>query len=615
MLSFVKGARRMSGYWERTLDSRVGRRKILVSGAGLAGAGAILAACGGGESSSKAAKEKASGLISPPVDTTKQAKAGGVLRSNIDSEPQNFDPYFADRGSAQRNSRMQSRLLELKPGVMGPASGDILGDLAESWEMAPDGLQLTMKLVANAHFDPRDPTNGRVVDAQDVIWSWQRFINRGTLRADYFNGINPGAPIVSMNATDPRTVVIKLSEPQAGVLTQLTASSGGAYLVMPREAEDKYNPVTTSRSAGPYLLWDHKPSVGSTYKKNPGFHRDYGYADTIELPIVTENATGLAAFKNGQIYVRSSFPAQDILQAKRDVPQLVLQLADVAVNTVRTMFGWEEGPKSSPFRDVRVRQAFSLAQDRDLFIEAVYNVSKFAAEGISMETRWSTAVPGSDDVWWLDPKSKDFGENSKWYQYNPTESKALLSAAGFSNGLETLAHFITTTEYGLDFQKWIQIIIGMLSEAGIRLTNDPPGYTQDWRPRYADSKGHHDGVAFRIDTGPPDSGDRLYSHYNTNGTLFQGFSADGKSTYAGDPQMDELTNKMRREFDTKKRLALGYELQKLEAKMQYWPFFPGGASNLSLTWPVLENVGVYKGGRDPLVYMWINPEKPPLGHT
>jgi ABC-type transport system substrate-binding protein len=58
---------------------------------------------------------------------------------------------------------MQSRLLELKPGVGGPASGEVIGDLAQSWEISGDGTQITVKLVGNAHFDPREPTNGRVV--------------------------------------------------------------------------------------------------------------------------------------------------------------------------------------------------------------------------------------------------------------------------------------------------------------------------------------------------------------------------------------------------------------------------------------------------------------------
>src|SRR6185295_14989978 len=111
----------------------------------MAGAAALLAACGGGGDGGSGG-EQASGLIAKPQDTTSQAKRGGVLKTNIDSEPQTFDPMFADRGSAQRNSRMQSRLMELKPGVGGPANGEVIGDLAQSWEVSGDGTQITVKL-------------------------------------------------------------------------------------------------------------------------------------------------------------------------------------------------------------------------------------------------------------------------------------------------------------------------------------------------------------------------------------------------------------------------------------------------------------------------------------
>jgi len=602
----------LSSYWEKVLDQRIARRRALIGTGGLASAAALLAACGGGSGSGgNSSGAKAGGITTDTVDETKSAKVGGVIKSNIDSDPQSFDPMFTDIGGAQRNARMQSRLFEVKPGINAASTGEVIGDLADSWEFSPDKLQLTVKLVKNAHFDPRSPTNGRVVTAQDVVWSWNRFTQVGTLVADYYNGVNPGAPIVSMAATDDNTVVIKMSEPQAGVLTQLTGSSAGTFLVMPVEAEDKYDPRRDVRSAGPYNLLKHEPSVGSTYKKNPGFHRAYGYADTIELPIVTENATGLAAFKAGQIYKRSSFSSQDILPAKKDVPQLELRVADMAANTVRIMYGWADDPLSQ-FRDVRVRQALSYAQDRDLFIEGVYNVSAFKNEGIPLDTAWSTAVNATDTTWWLNPQSKEFGENAKYYNHDPAEAKKLLAAAGFANGLDIVAHYITTAQYGVDFQKWIEIVLGFGNDVGFRWKNEAPGYTQDWRPKYADAKGRYSGVAFRIDTGPPDTGDRLYSHYHSKGTLFQGFSADGKSSFAGDPKMDDLTLQTRREFDQKKRIQIGYDIQRYEAQQQYFPFAPGGASALTLTWPVLRNVGVYKGGRDELVYLWVDDTKPPL---
>jgi hypothetical protein len=98
-----------------------------------------------------------------------------------------------------------------------------------------------------------------------------------------------------------------------------------------------------------------------------------------------------------------------------------------------------------------------------------------------------------------------------------------------------------------------------------------------------------------------------------------GFDPDGKGTFKGDPLLDDLTNKMKGEFDAQKRHSYAYELQKHEGKMQYYPRFPGGANGFNLVWPAVENWGVNRGtgaqgtgGFFPEYYLWMNDQKPPL---
>src|SRR5207248_10705217 len=115
-------------------------------------------------------------------------------------------------------------------------------------------------------------------------------------------------------------------------------------------------------------------------------------------------------------------------------------------------------------RDVRLRQAYSMAWDRDLFIETVFNVSKFASQGLPVETRWNTALAATSFEW-LNPKSKDFGENAKYFEHSVAEAKKLLSAAGYPNGVEVTSNTFTTGEYGTDFPKYTEILEGMATEA------------------------------------------------------------------------------------------------------------------------------------------------------
>ena len=606
-------------YWSRTLQDRVTRRRALAATGSTALTAALLAACGGGGGSKESGGNK-SGLIDKPVDRIKEAKVGGTFKGEIQNDVQTFDPYYSSFGSAMRNARMFSRFLAFKPGILEPADGSLEGDIADSWEIAPDGTTITLKIAQNAHWDPRAPTNGRVVDVQDILYSWNRFKAVGVQAADWDNSKNPGAPIVSMTSPDSKTIVLKLNEPQAGLLALMAGQAGGQYHVLPREAENQFDVRNDARSSGPYLLWEHKPSIGSVYKRNPGFHKPLPFFETMELPLITEYAQALAQFRTGNIHYLTASPIRsaDVLPLKRDIPELTLQLAPVSVNSTWILYGWADSPKS-PFRDVRIRQALSMAMDRDLFIETLYNISSFTSQGIDMTTRWNTAVEASFDAWWLDPQSKDFGPNAQYYQHNIAEAKKLIAAAGHANGVDVDAHTITTTDYGRDFPGWVEIILGMGREAGINSKVDPVGFTTDWRPKFADVHGKHDGFAFRPRSGAPDIGDQLYSRFNKNGTFYQGFSADGSSSFAGDPQMDDLTLKMRREFDTKKRVQLAYELQRLEAKQQYFPYFPGGANTLKIAWPCVANLGVYNGiagtggsGRDELAYYWLDETKAPF---
>ena len=84
--------------------------------------------------------------------------------------------------------------------------------MAESWEISPDQLTLTFKLRQGVKWDSRAPTNGRALDAQDVIKSWEKFTpSTPASRATAYDATSaPTAPILSLTAPDNRTVVIKL---------------------------------------------------------------------------------------------------------------------------------------------------------------------------------------------------------------------------------------------------------------------------------------------------------------------------------------------------------------------------------------------------------------------
>src|SRR5690606_26819227 len=133
------------------------------------------------------------------------------------------------------------RLLELEPGHMKPADGSVMPGIAESWEWSPDGLEFIMKLRQGVHFHPIEPVNGRVLDMDDVNFSWQKSVEVGQLGAEV-NSVNPEGPILGLETPDSSPIVVRLKEPIVYLPSLLAGPSSGRFQIMPREARADYDP-------------------------------------------------------------------------------------------------------------------------------------------------------------------------------------------------------------------------------------------------------------------------------------------------------------------------------------------------------------------------------------
>jgi ABC-type transport system substrate-binding protein len=148
----------MADYWRGVIATRAGRRRVL-RGLWLGTAAALFAAaCGGSSGSDKPdAKQTVSGALSPIIDETKALKRGGVFKSRAQNEPASWDPQLVGN-TTQTTPFQYIGLLRLKEGHLERTSGEIDGDVAESWEVSPDKLTLTFKVNPNVHFAPLPPT-------------------------------------------------------------------------------------------------------------------------------------------------------------------------------------------------------------------------------------------------------------------------------------------------------------------------------------------------------------------------------------------------------------------------------------------------------------------------
>ena len=601
-------------YWQGVLDSRVSRRRGMAAvGAGAAGA-AFLAACGGSDSSSggsdtSGATGDKSGLITKPADTTKSAKRGGTLKFFTGSEPAHLDVQLDQASMNQHKNMVYGHFVNEKAGILKPPSyEEHVGEMMQSWEWSPDRLQLTFKMRENVKWHNKPPVNGRVMDTDDIVNSWQRFAARGTDRSFLVNQANPDAPVLSVSATDAKTIVFKLKEPVVFLLAALTPTQTGKPNIIPKETDRGFDILQDMIGTGPFMLDKYTPTVGFTYKRHPEYwDKDFPLVDQIDAPILREYSQGLAQLKAGALHTYSYSPTdrvrnEDILPMKKEVPELKLYSAEPSATTVRSLvFGWLPSESNKPFKDERVRQAISMTWDRDAYVEAFKNTDRFKAEGLPVNSYWNTALPPAYGRWWLDPKGKDFGPNAKYFQRDIAEAKKLLAAAGYANGLDVTSSYIGGTQLGSDFQRQCSVTDEFAKEAGFRVKVNIIDYTSQYLSTYRDGNGKYEGWLYRAGGSPATDATAYFStlfHSKYGGPGFLGFDAAGKGDFSGDPALESMLNKARVEMDADKRRSLVHDMQRHLAKAAYAiPHEPGDATIFYLAWPALQNFQVFQGDR------------------
>jgi peptide/nickel transport system substrate-binding protein len=579
-------------YWSRAFNQRVARRRALALGGGAALGSTLLLACGGDGGDRD---DEGSGLVTESVDTTKEAKRGGSLK-----DVHNFDPATLDPGTpvAPLNGIIRhtyGTLVTEKAGHLETSTGELVGDAAESWEITPDRLQIALRLRQGMKWHNKPPVNARTIDVEDVVFSWERYARLSPFRSLSSNAVNPDAPILSVTPTDARTVTVRLKEPLAYALKYFASygSTSGNLIMLPREADAGLDIRRNIVGHGPFEVANYQPAVAFTLRRNPEYYdKDFALVDQLDIPIVPEYAARRAQFQAGNtLRMLANEPqAEDVTSVKRDEARLEVYETDYSAQPWILSFGWNQ----QQFRDERVRQAVSMAIDRDSWIDALYNVSGYEREGLPVETRWNTHLLSIWDEEWLDPKGRDFGLNARFFQFDLAEAKKMMAAAGHPNGFAVQS---TYPVEGLALGRFAEPVDGMLREL-LQISINNPNYNNEYIPVWRDAQGQYEGWLYGSVTGTTpqvlDPVSALAAEYwPKGGTTFRGFSTTA-TPKAGDPEVTSMIEKARLEPDAATRTKLVHDLQRYLAKAMYGLNLPGGSPGYTLVWPALRNYQVWR---------------------
>jgi peptide/nickel transport system substrate-binding protein len=476
---------------------------------------------------------------------------GGSFKFSIwTDDPPSLDPFLNVSFRTQEFAAFfYSRLLMSKkaPGVSAQAY-IMEGDLAETWKVADDGKTVTFSLRPDARWHNVAPMNGRPVTAQDVAWSFERFMKLSPQKSTFDQ-------VADISATDARTVQFRLKD----VYVPFEAAIGAPiFWIMPRELiEAEGDASKRVVGSGPFVFDRYDSGISFTGKKNPSYYRQgEPHVDEVVGLVIPDDATAMAGLRGHELDFYQIAP-QNLEPLKKSNPEI--QYVEWEYLLIPFVYWKVDKP---PFNDPRVRQAVSMACNRDGMINTVY-----AGRG-----NWNNFIPWALSEWWLDPRSSDMGAAAKYYKYDPGEAKNLLAAAGYPDGLKV--DLISTPGYGQVWVQQVELMQQDLKSAGIEASIQMQEYTTYLASTF---KGQFEGgntLVFGLETPFTEPHDFLFNMYHPNGTR----------NHAGvnDPRLTTMIEQQMKALDRSDRKKQIFDIQRYLAEQMYYPPHAAGVRTAAL---------------------------------
>ncbi len=526
-----------AGYWTEVATTQLRRRRLLALSVAGTGSLALAASC----SSRRPAQPQAPSGGQSGVGTP---RSGGAL-DVYQTSNQVLDAQKSSAAAQRTIGGVQSRIFRFKTGL-DPKIGEdhvIENDLGVSAE-SPDAVTWTVRLRPDARFQQVPPVNGHAVEAEDIKATFTRALDPATSNPNrgQLDMIDPS----QITTPDKQTVVFKLNY-QYAPFTKMIASASYAW-IYPREVlSGSYDPAKTVIGSGPFLLDSVTPDVALVYKKNPTwFEQGLPYVDTIRVAIIPDANQLLAQFTTGNLdeLLLDDPNSLDAAQRGTKVPALKTE------NAVPHALFLNVGADGSPFQDIRVRRAFSMALDRDAIMKSVYNSQAEQVVLIpSYMGKWSLKVPDLP------------ADTLQYFKYNPAEAKKLLDAAG-RGGMEI--KFAYSSSFAPADRKQVEALNNMLNAAGIKTSLFAYDYTKDF---IAGGHGIRSGfyppdeIAIASSPGFTDADEWIFSFFASKSTTNTG--------NVRTPELDAMIAKERTLLNDDERVKAVLDIQKYVAQQMY----------------------------------------------
>ena len=318
--------------------------------------------------------------------------------------------------------------------VMNPATGQIEGQLAESWEYTDD-CTLKVVLKEGATF-----SNGEPVTAEDVLYSYQRYITSNSQTSSYFMVYDFDASY----AEDDQTLYLVTYEPYGpGITNLLNRGIVCKSWCEGIENEDVWWDAPVG--SGPYRIVENVSGSHAKYELRNDYWdtESIPEAETITVRSYAEPLTMAIDFENGDLDACFQLDETDARRFQ-DNPVEGVDLEIVPIHDTYMLCLPEYIPA---FDDVRVRQAIAYAIDMDAVADT----------GMGC-----LALPASSII----PDGVSYHIDVGQHEYNPDTARQLLDEAGFDYS-QTFNIVLVQNATNQRICETIQYYLG---EVGIQMT-------------------------------------------------------------------------------------------------------------------------------------------------
>lgn len=358
------------------------------------------------------------GVIAAALTFGTSASAASNLIYCSEGSPEGFAPALYTSGTTFDASSvpLYNRLVEFKSGTTELAPG-----LAESWSVSEDGLSVTFNLRPGVKFHSnRDFTPTRDMNADDVIFTFQHQMDEthpfhavGGSTFEYFSSMDMGGLIESMEKIDDLTVRFNLTRREIPFLANLGmdfASILSAEYADHLLAQDNMDAINNAPiGTGPFVFVNYQQDAVVRFRANDDFWGERPAVDNLIFAITPDASVRYQKLLAGECQVMSYPNISDVdgMRASDEVNLLEQEGFNVGYLAFNT--------NEAPFDDPRVRQALTMAVNKDAIVDAVFQGAGEVAKNPLPPTIWGY----NDDI-------------QPW-PYDPEAARALLEEVGVSD--------------------------------------------------------------------------------------------------------------------------------------------------------------------------------------